>query len=122
MMPEFIPVLGILGLSYLSLACSPLLSLGILRMCLTVHQHNGRAILLTLFAWLLLAFSLSACASDQGWAYGSILFYGDRFLAAMLVILTLATVHAIYRLVSSLAAYSQQFITECWAITSRTNL
>ena len=90
MMPEFIPLLGILGLSYLSLALFALAKFGHFKDVFNRPPAQWQSRLLTLFAWLLLAFSLSACASDQGWAYGSILFMGIISLAAMLVILTLS--------------------------------
>ncbi|MDT3297562.1 DUF3325 domain-containing protein [Shewanella sp. SP2S2-6] len=90
MMPEFIPVLGILGLSYLSLALFALAKFGHFKDVFNRPPAQWQSHLLTLFAWLLLAFSLSSCASAQGWAYGSILFMGIISLAAMLVILTLS--------------------------------
>ncbi|MGI2067208.1 DUF3325 domain-containing protein [Shewanella sp. MF08487] len=90
MMPEFIPVLGILGLSYLSLALFALAKFGHFKDVFNRPPAQWQSHLLTSFAWLLLALSLSACASDQGWAYGSILFMGIISLAAMLVILTLS--------------------------------
>jgi hypothetical protein len=90
MMPEFIPVLGILGLSYLSLALFALAKFGHFKDVFNRPPAQWQSRLLSLFAWLLLMFSLSACASDQGWAYGSILFMGIISLAAMLVILTLS--------------------------------
>ncbi|EGM69217.1 DUF3325 domain-containing protein [Shewanella sp. HN-41] len=90
MMPEFIPVLGILGLSYLSLALFALAKFGHFKDVFNRPPTQWQSRLLSLFAWLLLMFSLSACASDQGWAYGSILFMGIISLAAMLVILILS--------------------------------
>ncbi|PIW62407.1 DUF3325 domain-containing protein [Shewanella sp. CG12_big_fil_rev_8_21_14_0_65_47_15] len=90
MMPEFIPILGILGLSYLSLALFALAKFGHFKDVFNRPPAQWQSRLLSLFAWLLLMFSLSACASDQGWAYGSILFMGIISLAAMLVILTLS--------------------------------
>lgn len=90
MMPEFIPLLGILGLSYLSLALFALAKFGHFKDVFNRPPAQWQSHLLTLFAWLLLSFSVSACASDQGWAYGSILFMGIISLAAMLVILTLS--------------------------------
>lgn len=90
MMPKMIPVLGILGLSYLSLSLFALAKFGHFKDVFNRPPAQWQSHLLTLFAWLLLAFSLSACASDQGWAYGSILFMGIISLAAMLVILTLS--------------------------------
>lgn len=90
MMPAFIPVLGILGLSYLSLALFALAKFGHFKDVFNRPPAQWQSRLLSLFAWLLLMFSLSACANDQGWAYGSILFMGIISLAAMLVILTLS--------------------------------
>ncbi|SIQ57737.1 Protein of unknown function [Shewanella morhuae] len=90
MMPEFMPIVGILGLSYLSLALFALAKFGHFKDVFNRPPAQWQSYLLTLFAWLLLAFSLSACVSDQGWAYGSILFMGIISLAAMLVILTLS--------------------------------
>lgn len=90
MMPAFIPVLGILGLSYLSLALFALAKFGHFKDVFNRPPAQWQSRLLSLFAWLLLMFSLSACVRDQGWAYGSILFMGIISLAAMLVILTLS--------------------------------
>lgn len=90
MMPKIIPVLGILGLSYLSLALFALAKFGHFKDVFSRPPAQWQSHLLTVFAWLLLAFSLGACAIDQGWAYGSILFMGVISLAAMLVILTLS--------------------------------
>ncbi|MCH1929028.1 DUF3325 domain-containing protein [Shewanella sp. A25] len=90
MMPEFIPVLGILGLSYLSLALFALAKFGHYKDVFNRPPQPWQSRLLSLFAWLLLALSLSACTQDQGWTYGSILFFGIISLAALLVILTLS--------------------------------
>ena len=90
MMPAFIPVLGILGLSYLSLALFALAKFGHFKDVFNRPPAQWQSHLLSLFAWLLLIFSLSACVQDQGWAYGSILFMGIISLAAMLVILILS--------------------------------
>lgn len=90
MMPELIPVLGILGLSYLSLALFALAKFSHFKDVFSRPPAQWQSHLLSCFAWLLLTFSLSACAQDQGWAYGSILFMGIISLAAMLVILTLS--------------------------------
>lgn len=90
MMPAFIPVLGILGLSYLSLALFALAKFGHCKDVFKRPPSQWQSRLLTLFAWLLLVISLSNCAHGQGWTYGSILFMGIISLAAMLVILTLS--------------------------------
>lgn len=90
MMPELFPVLGILGLSYLSLALFALAKFGHFKDVFKRPPSTWQGRLLSLFAWILLAFSLSASAQGQGWTYGSILFMGLTSLAALLVILTLS--------------------------------
>lgn len=90
MILAFIPILGILGLSYLSLALFGLVKFGHFKDVFNRPPTQLQRRLLSLFAWLLLMFSLSASGSDQGRTYGSILFMGVISLAAMLVVLTLS--------------------------------
>lgn len=90
MIPPIPPIAGILGLSYLSLSLFALAKFSHFKDVFNRPPIQWLSHLLTLFAWLLLALSLSACVSDQGWAYGSILFIVTISPAAMLVILMLS--------------------------------
>lgn len=90
MMPAFIPVLGMLGLSYLALALFALAKFGHFKDVFKRPPSRWQSRLLNLFAWLLLLISLSSCTHGQGWTYGSILFMGLISVAALLVILTLS--------------------------------
>lgn len=89
-MLEFFPILGIVGLSYLSLSLFALAKFGHFKDVFQRPPAKWQTRLLNVFAWALLLLCLVNCASIQGWTYGSILFMGVISFAALFVILTLS--------------------------------